>query len=487
MKKFFLILVANMAAFVATAQFSLINDDIKQEWTEVRYSVMLQGRICNDVTTISYGEKVTKNDVIYTSVKSSSDSEEQSLLGYMRQDGEKYYFNPIGIEEEFLLYDFSLQKGEQVEIIEESVWKNSLYISLKKDVGDDIFYHSVSDVSIYMDKSGLERKQITLDNGEIWIEGIGSTKGLLHSCSSITGSGTTLLSYSENNTQLYDVVCPCEKNNFSFVDDDMEWSYITEESSDWAYAEGHQPSIITTKYKYIGDTTINSIVYQKMYKSSDNGRIWSELGYFRQDKSEVFFIKKGEIEERLAYDFSSDLRNRLDWDDNLLVESDTIVIYNARKKISRVCDDRESSSDNWFYCYDIVIEDVGSLFAPAFDTLYYCPAVGVGCPYMTKLLCVQKGDEIIWHNPDYNDCYYEQTAINTIENHKITISPNPVKDILHITLQTANNLIQIIDAQGRKVLQIECGEAATINVSHLKKGVYTVIVNNKQSQTFVKE
>ncbi|MCQ2608124.1 MAG: T9SS type A sorting domain-containing protein [Bacteroidales bacterium] len=473
-----------MVAFIVTAQISLINDDIKQEWTEVRYSVMPQGRICDDVTTISYGEKVTKNDIIYTSVKSSSDSEEQSLLGYMRQDGEKYYFNPIGIEEEFLLYDFSLQKGEQVEIIEESVWKNSLYISLKKDVGDDIFYHSVSDVSIYMDKSGLERKQITLDNGEIWIEGIGSTKGLLHSCSSITGSGTTLLSYSENNTQLYDVVCPCEKNNFSFVDDDMKWAYLYSETEEISSIK--VPTILTVRYEYKGDTIINGFIYKKMFKSLNNGRIWLELGYFRQDKSEVFFIKKGEIEEGLAYDFSSDLRNRLDWDDNLLVESDTIVIYNARKKISRVCDDRESSSDNWFYCYDIVIEDVGSLFAPAFDTLYYCPAVGVGCPYMTKLLCVQKGDEIIWHDPDYNDCYYEQTAINTIENQQISISPNPVKDILYLTLPTANNLIQIIDTQGRKVLQTECGETASVNVSLLKNGVYTVIVNNNQSQTFVK-
>ncbi len=58
---------------------------------------------------------------------------------------------------------------------------------------------------------------------------------------------------------------------------------------------------------------------------------------------------------------------------------------------------------------------------------------------------------------------------------------------LYFSFPTASNSIQIIDTQGRKVLQTECGETASVNMSLLKNGVYTVIVNNNQSQTFVKE
>ncbi len=67
------------------------------------------------------------------------------------------------------------------------------------------------------------------------------------------------------------------------------------------------------------------------------------------------------------------------------------------------------------------------------------------------------------------------------------IKNNPIKDILYMDLPNQTNEIKIIDTQGKIVLQTECGETATINVSMLPKGVYSIIVNNTASQTFIKQ
>ena len=119
MKKNILFLTFIFLALGSMAQFPLINDAVKQEWSEVSYGVYAppQGRVCNDIATIFYGEKIFQNGYEYISVMRNI-SEVQTLLGYMRQDGEKYYFNPKDNEDEFLLYDFSLEKNDiQDEII----------------------------------------------------------------------------------------------------------------------------------------------------------------------------------------------------------------------------------------------------------------------------------------------------------------------------------------------------------------------------------
>lgn len=290
MKKNILFLTFIFLALGSMAQFPLINDAVKQEWSEVSYGVYAppQGRVCKDIATIFYGEKIFQNGYEYISVMRNI-SEVQTLLGYMRQDGEKYYFNPKDNEDEFLLYDFSLEKGDTVEIIDETFWSFDRE-TRESFAADSVFYHFVTEVDCYIDKSGMQRKRITLENGEIWIEGIGCPAGLLHSCGSATGSGNSLLSYSEDNIQLYDAVCPCN-------------------------------------------------------------------------------------------------------------------------------------------------------FQTAIEDPFYI----------------------------------------------LMISPNPVKDVLQLTLPTANNVMKILDVQGKTVLQTECGEIASINVSLLPAGTYVLMVNNKESQKFVKQ
>ena len=80
-----------------------------------------------------------------------------------------------------------------------------------------------------------------------------------------------------------------------------------------------------------------------------------------------------------------------------------------------------------------------------------------------------------------------QTAIKTISGSNNIIVPNPVKDILTLTLPTANNEIKIFDLQGKLFLQQNVGFSAEINVLSLKNGMYVLVVNNSESLTFVKQ
>ncbi len=281
------------------------------------------------------------------------------------------------------------------------------------------------------------------------------------------------------------------QTNFSFVDDDMQWAYIVEETEEmWQFKI---PTIETIRYKYDGDTTINAISYKKMLKSSDNGKSWNDLGAVRQDEHKVYFISNGSVEEYLTYDFSDDMECRIKSDYYVFsLASDSITINTIKKARWGVYHKAPNStyeqvlSDNIYDFDDVIIEDIGSVYSPCFDTLPFSPGGICGARYYTYLLCVQKGNDVIWHNPNYEECYYERTAVETIKNNLISLSPNPVKDILTLTLPSANNEIKIFDLQGKLLLLQNVGFSAEVNVSMLPKGTYVLMVNG-ESYKFVKE
>ena len=281
------------------------------------------------------------------------------------------------------------------------------------------------------------------------------------------------------------------QENFSFIDDDMQWAYIVEENEEmWQFKI---PSIETVRYKYDGDTIINAVLYKKMLKSSDNGKSWKVLGCFRQDEHKVYFISNGSAEEYLTYDFSDDMECRIKSDHHVYsLISDSITINTIKKArwgfphTDPNSTNQQALSDNIYDFVDVIIEDMGSVYSPCFDTLPFSPAGICGARYYTYLLCVQKGNNVIWHNPNYEECYYERTAVETIENNLISLSPNPVKDILTLTMPSANNEIKIFDLQGKLLLQQNVGFSAEINVSMLTAGTYVLVVNG-ESYKFVKE
>ena len=80
----------------------------------------------------------------------------------------------------------------------------------------------------------------------------------------------------------------------------------------------------------------------------------------------------------------------------------------------------------------------------------------------------------------------DNTSIITYFASNCVLSPNPVKDILTLTLPSANNEIKIFDLQGKLLLQQNVGFSAEVNVSMLPAGTYVLVVNG-ESYKFVKE
>lgn len=118
----------------------------------------------------------------------------------------------------------------------------------------------------------------------------------------------------------------------------------------------------------------------------------------------------------------------------------------------------------------------------------------VGNPNLT---CVQV-DDVNYANsqPSYLWTKDEIASYNTncllsvsdINKKKITIFPNPVKDILNFSEEVSN--IKITDLSGKIVKQIPNSEKS-INISKLKKGTYIITVTSKSgdliNKKFIKE
>lgn len=89
---------------------------------------------------------------------------------------------------------------------------------------------------------------------------------------------------------------------------------------------------------------------------------------------------------------------------------------------------------------------------------------------------------------DYGVSLLASGTLSTAEDHKnkgINIYPNPVSDVLHIDGISSDINYEIYDAVGRK---LETGKMADdeVNVHHLTKGVYFILLKEKENTTRLK-
>ena len=480
MKKILLTIVSVLGLQIAFAQIPLFNNEVEQQWQEVSY-IVNKGKFCHEFRLITKGVAIERNGETFIPIIKHV-GQEKDTVGFFRQDGQKYYYTQKNIGKEYLLYDFGLQEGDKVQICDEllqlAINDDMLNDDLSPETIEEYSTHTVEKIDVVTDKNGVGRKRIHLETGEYWIEGIGSPQGLTHSCVDGSGAGTQLLSYTEDGNIVLEFDCKCETlsietENFSFVDDDMQWSYITVRNPEF-----QGPSYrITTLNKYSGDTIINGLQYKKMFKSEDNGETWSEIGYYRENEKIVYCIAKGESAEKVSYNFN--IKPGLDEHFYIVVDSLTIL---EQKVPEYTFYWSETAPSEYTYAVGTIIDELGTV------DWNIEAAMGItgGPEYSTTMLCVHKGNELLWHNPNYEECYYERTAINNTANQQIIISPNPVKDKLILTLPNANNEIKIFDLQGKLWLQQNVGSSAEINVSMLPTGTYVLVVNG-ESYKFVKE
>lgn len=117
----------------------------------------------------------------------------------------------------------------------------------------------------------------------------------------------------------------------------------------------------------------------------------------------------------------------------------------------------------------------GCDFAPYSFPLLPCKGVLAGLPNM----------------PNYNlgrlvgSVCDTVTVVNDLQNHfMLNVFPNPVKDVFTITAKHFNNAhFSIYDITGRILLQQPFSENATVNVDHLKAGIYLIEVSDQKEKS----
>jgi hypothetical protein len=196
MRKIFLILFA-LCTFTGRAycQLNIIDNSREKLW------YIISGTICGPIDTCKLETTVIKlaneaviNGLTYTPVLSSSDSAFTlwDTTGYLREVDRKVFYRPVSRDSDYLLYDFSLGLSSKI------------YLTNTFSRYDHSFEYTVSCIdSVFVGSEKRKRMFLSGFDNEIWIEGLGSFKGLIYSGLAIDGGFKELSCFSENGNIVY--------------------------------------------------------------------------------------------------------------------------------------------------------------------------------------------------------------------------------------------------------------------------------------------
>ncbi|MCL2511862.1 MAG: hypothetical protein FWF09_07420 [Bacteroidales bacterium] len=166
---------------------------------------------------------------------------------------------------------------------------------------------------------------------------------------------------------------------------------------------------VRTQYVYFeGDSIVGDIVYRKVFSCSDklHENIKCE-GLIREQREKTYFIPYSFETEYLLYDFSLEAGMMFEykyWDFGGTESAtffvsfvDFVEINGAMKKRIQI---KASSDDEWVV--DTWIEEIGSMSG----ILYPCYQSFLDGE-VKSLLCCYQSNELIYKNPVYSECYYD--------------------------------------------------------------------------------
>ena len=278
----------------------------------------------------------------------------------------------------------------------------------------------------------------------------------------------------------------------------------------------------TTQMMFFGDTTINDVLYKKMYATTKEfpqfPQDWTLQNFMREDENKKVWYKRiNSGMEELYYDFSLEVGDTLPINLGYVTPiPETIIVEDITYKTMQNGDIHKVLHLSIMYGgyfgsgKEFWIEGVGSNLGVLF------PVSGTLLGELHRLLCVYENEELIYSdNPWLGICYKSgSTGIKDYDKNQIYIYPNPASNQLRISLpnsseggaNTAKN-IEIYDIVGQVVmttpkpsktsatlsfqggespLSFGEGQGVRLDVSHLANGMYFLKIGNKTVK-FVKE
>lgn len=237
---------------------------------------------------------------------------------------------------------------------------------------------------------------------------------------------------------------------------------------EYTWSAPHPTGTFTEHHYQAEDVDINGMEYHTIY-IQEQGVL---LGAYRNEDNQVYCCKwngSSYDDEVLLYDYDLEEGEYFNENDEhpMKVTKVTMITDNngvSRKKISFEFLGLPDAVEFW-------VEGVGSSRG-FFNVGMYEPSPD-SSGEMYHLLCYHINDNVIYVNPEYNECDIDDIDENMAEN-GVSIYPNPAKDIVKILNDNNLNItnIEIIDLTGRIVMNTL--KSTDIDISELPEGQYFV-------------
>ena len=260
----------------------------------------------------------------------------------------------------------------------------------------------------------------------------------------------------------------------SFISENKLWRYSSKVCPGGTL--GPDCTLHNSAFKFQGDSVVNDTTYKKLYSSEDEFLLkWKLYGLLRETKdmkiySRHLFWQK----EELLYDFSFVKGDTLKllYGEAFVVDSVSTKMWGGKMRKHWYLNPPHAEGDPVKPRYSTTwIEDVGRENFFMYSTRGYIGA-------FNYFLCFYEDGEQVYHNPEYNTCFFTSVSGIKVLNERYQLYPNPVSNKLFITTNQPNKgdlSIELYSMKG-ELIRKECFDSSSnpiqINLSALKSGTY---------------
>ncbi len=245
------------------------------------------------------------------------------------------------------------------------------------------------------------------------------------------------------------------------------------------------PTWNTHVFRTGADTLINDISYTQLLISYSEE--FSDIDYFgaiRFDGKKVFINKEG-YGDLLIYNFDLQKGDTLTvnrFEDiqtahSIFVTVDSVIDTTFNKLSVKKLYVNYKVHDE-YYENDIWLEGIGSLNHGLLNES--CNGY-TGCYETTYLLCYSENDDVLYHNPEFETCFYQKiVSVSDAGKKDLRIYPNPLVNggIITIEATDAIKLVKVYDLGGKELINEKpCKKTTTLNLYSFKAGFYIVSVD----------
>lgn len=256
----------------------------------------------------------------------------------------------------------------------------------------------------------------------------------------------------------------------------QEYVPLIEENKSWnvldvIFISSFDSTFSTSCYTLAGDTTVATVSYKKLYRSSvTNPDDW-ELAYLmREDVSKKVWLKPlNENEEYLMYDFSLEAGESITVGvgEPATLQIDSVaqvtIDLSARNKFWLSCNEMPEYQETW-------IEGIGS----SKGICHSGSAFIVGGWH--RFLCLSDESGLVYSNPHYQSCWLATNIEDPVDDAN-SIYPNPAKDFIILNNIITTETITLKNTNGQVIRQYPAKEKR-LDVSGIPSGLYFLQIHS---------